>query len=97
MNVQVITTSDELRALAAGWNELATSPLHSWDWLATWWSHYGGAERQLHVLAVYDDGRVGEGLERRLVGIAPWYLEQRTSLAWLWRSLHRSPLADLSA
>jgi CelD/BcsL family acetyltransferase involved in cellulose biosynthesis len=75
MNVQIIATSDELRALAAGWNELTTSPFHSWDWLATWWSHYGGAERQLHVLAVYDDGRVGERRERRLVGIAPWYLD----------------------
>jgi CelD/BcsL family acetyltransferase involved in cellulose biosynthesis len=93
MSVQLVTTSGELRALAAEWNALTTSPFHSWDWLATWWTHYGAAghrqrdregvltaeravERQLYILAVYEDRYVRENCEGRLIGIAPWYLDR---------------------
>jgi GNAT acetyltransferase-like protein len=46
MNVQRITASDGLCALQADWNALASSPFHSWEWLATWWKHYGSAQRK---------------------------------------------------
>src|SRR5690606_36144268 len=61
------------------WNILAAGePMRSWDWLATWWKHYGNSsERELHVLALYDETDDGTG---PLVGIAPWYLENGTAL-----------------
>jgi CelD/BcsL family acetyltransferase involved in cellulose biosynthesis len=70
LTTRLITTGEELAALEAPWNALADGePLRSWDWLATWWKHYGQqGERELHVMAVYD----GE----TLVGIAPWYVER---------------------
>jgi hypothetical protein len=68
MMFRLITTFDDLCALQAEWNELSgDSPFRSWDWLATWWKHYGAvkrrrrderadyqSQRQLHVVAVYD-------------------------------------------
>ncbi len=77
MNVRPITSQGDLAALEPAWNRLANGmPLRSWDWLATWWRHYGqpgrdarGAGRWLYVLAVEDEA--GE-----LVGIAPWYLDR---------------------
>lgn len=91
MTVQVITTLDELHALEPAWNALCgESPFRSWDWLATWWKHYGGrrrqrdqhaernVERQLHVLAVYDDDitQNTDVNDRQLIGIAPWFLDR---------------------
>jgi CelD/BcsL family acetyltransferase involved in cellulose biosynthesis len=71
------------------------SPFRSWDWLATWWKHYatGGRrkrddsdgssshrnERQLYVLAVFDELKSGHPSTEhasRLVGIAPWFLDR---------------------
>jgi CelD/BcsL family acetyltransferase involved in cellulose biosynthesis len=67
-------------------------PLRSWDWLAIWWKHYGSVarrdadhsndqptERKLRVLAVYRDALntpSGEKGCRKLVGIAPWFLDR---------------------
>jgi hypothetical protein len=91
MTVQVITTLDELIGLEPAWNALSgESPFRSWDWLATWWKHYGGghrqrdqyaeraSERQLHVLAVYgDDVTQSTGVnDCQLIGIAPWFLDR---------------------
>lgn len=91
MHVERITTWSELAALEQEWNALADGmPFRGWDWLATWWKHYGSVaganrdqqhdprgERQLYVLAVYTDADlcVHESA-RRLVGIAPWYLDR---------------------
>ena len=93
MSVERITNWNDLTALEAAWNELAARmPLRSWDWLATWWKHYGSKDgetesandRQLYVLAVYDD--TGHDAPR-LVGIAPWFLDRSTIkgnvLKWL--------------
>jgi CelD/BcsL family acetyltransferase involved in cellulose biosynthesis len=69
MYVERITTWHELATLESEWNALAGEiPFRSWDWLATWWKHYGSDEcregvrnvepkndKQLFVLAVYDD------------------------------------------
>jgi hypothetical protein len=93
MSVQLVTTWDELRALETEWNALAATPFHSWDWLATWWKHYGRAgrprrdrhddranrrrvARQLYVLAVYDPAAEDTIGSRRLVGVAPWFLDR---------------------
>jgi CelD/BcsL family acetyltransferase involved in cellulose biosynthesis len=100
MTVELITTWDGLSALEAPWQALAGgAPLRSWDWLATWWKHYGAAsrnerdataERQLYVLAVFDDSHAktnhGNG-QRALMGVAPWYLDRTimtgSVLRWL--------------
>lgn len=90
MTVQVITTLQELHTLEAAWSELGSAtPFRSWDWLATWWKHYGAAgrrqkerngeqstERQLYVLAIYDDSDRAQENERRLIGVAPWFLDR---------------------
>jgi CelD/BcsL family acetyltransferase involved in cellulose biosynthesis len=79
MNVQIVTTWEELAALELPWRALDGGlPFRSWDWLATWWKHYGGAERQLYLLAVYDDDDHGngDGNQSRLLGVAPWYLDR---------------------
>jgi CelD/BcsL family acetyltransferase involved in cellulose biosynthesis len=75
LTTRVITTTADLAALAVPWNILAAgAPMRSWYWLATWWKHYGtSANRELHVLAVYDDAESGS---ESLVGIAPWYIER---------------------
>jgi hypothetical protein len=92
MRVEIVRTFEELRGLERAWNELSgDSPFRSWDWLATWWKHYGsvkrrqrddsprpGVDRQLHVLAVYEDETRSQTarVEPRLVGVAPWYLDR---------------------
>ncbi len=89
MQVQRITSWAELAALEMEWNTLAAGmPLRSWDWLATWWKHYGGCEfglsanalsrnRELFVLAVYREPTFKHGGPmRELVGIAPWYIDR---------------------
>jgi CelD/BcsL family acetyltransferase involved in cellulose biosynthesis len=67
---RLITTDAELAVLEQPWNELAGGePLRSWDWLATWWKHYGKlGDRRLHVVAVFDD--------EQLIGVAPWYVDR---------------------
>jgi CelD/BcsL family acetyltransferase involved in cellulose biosynthesis len=87
MQVKHITSWQELASLEADWNAIADgNPFRSWDWLATWWKHYGKIEsaavdnvsageqnndRQLYVLAVFDDSEA-----QRLIGVAPWYLDR---------------------
>jgi CelD/BcsL family acetyltransferase involved in cellulose biosynthesis len=90
MTVRLISTQEDLFALEADWNALAGNmPLRSWDWLAAWWKHYERGEssderagdRQLYVLGVY------HGATRKLIGIAPWYLDRSlvkgNMLRWL--------------
>lgn len=93
MLVQRITTWHELLAIEPHWNALASEvPFRTWDWLATWWKHYGleptksaaqrprACDRQLCVLAVYREPLpTDESVASQLIGIAPWYIE-RTKL-----------------
>jgi hypothetical protein len=91
MHVEQITTWDALVALQHDWNALAGDmPFRSWDWLATWWKHYGNvvprdgerdggrsSDRQLYVLAIFADADPSTNYaSRRLVGVAPWYLDR---------------------
>lgn len=74
LTTHLITARADLAALETPWNILAAGePMRSWNWLATWWKYYGTIEnRELHVLAIYDEDDDGKG---PLVGIAPWYIE----------------------
>jgi len=80
MRTQLIRRTDELEAIADQWRGLTLpSPLQSPDWLIPWWQVYGGGNRELAVLAVYEN-------DGRLVGLCPWYVETRPtgrSLRWL--------------
>jgi CelD/BcsL family acetyltransferase involved in cellulose biosynthesis len=74
MYVESVTTADALADLASDWNALSRGvPFRSFDWLETWWRHYGAREasattlRRLQVLVVRDHNQV--------VGIAPWFVE----------------------
>ena len=70
-------------------------PFRSWDWLATWWKHYGDASSAMRrienfiVLAVYADARrcARATVRGSSLGIAPWYLDrtaiQGNVLRWL--------------
>lgn len=89
MQVQRITSWVDLTALEMEWNTLSAGmPLRSWDWLATWWKHYGGCDfsladnasspnGELFVLAVYREPTFKHGGPvRELIGIAPWYIDR---------------------
>jgi CelD/BcsL family acetyltransferase involved in cellulose biosynthesis len=91
MHVERINTWHELVELERDWNALAGDhPFHSWDWLAGWWKHYGDGvdvtderdgeapgDRRLYVLSVFDDAPVkADAKGRRLIGVAPWYLDR---------------------
>jgi CelD/BcsL family acetyltransferase involved in cellulose biosynthesis len=63
-------------------------PLRSWDWLATWWKHYGAinlerqvsgtqrAERQLYVAVCSISKSDTDANESKIIGIAPFYLDR---------------------
>jgi hypothetical protein len=88
MSVDRITTWEELCALQTEWNALAgDSPFRTWDWLATWWKHYGSdstdntshnesPRRRLFVFAAFKESNDSANNERRLIGVAPWYIER---------------------
>jgi CelD/BcsL family acetyltransferase involved in cellulose biosynthesis len=77
MRVSRISEYDQLADLASEWNVLARGvPFRTWNWMATWWRHYGSprpaaaARRELFVLAVHDAAGA-------LAGLAPWYRQVR--------------------
>jgi CelD/BcsL family acetyltransferase involved in cellulose biosynthesis len=87
MKIQQITNWEELCRLQSPWNAISGSqPMRSWDWLATWWKHYGSpdpaaagasnqpGEHQLFVLSVYDETAASDD-DAELIGIAPWFLD----------------------
>lgn len=72
--VQPITDVATLAQLAPVWEAIAGGvPFREPTWLLTWWRHYGEAlaaaprAPKLFALAVEQEGR--------LVGLAPWYIE----------------------
>ena len=74
MTVRLITTATDLEPLQAVWNRLADgNPFRSFDWLTSWWKHYGSMMgRELFVLEV-------TGADGQTIGIAPWYIEHSTT------------------
>jgi CelD/BcsL family acetyltransferase involved in cellulose biosynthesis len=68
-------TFTELAPHAARWNDLSGEiPFRRWEWLESWWRHYGldmdgtTREKQLLLLAVREGNKI--------VGIAPWYIHR---------------------
>jgi CelD/BcsL family acetyltransferase involved in cellulose biosynthesis len=88
MHVNFHSDLASLTPLATAWNDLADGvPFRSWEWLETWWRHYGCLEdgrpkrdHQLFVLTVWDD-------DNRLIAIAPWYRQHTRSGARVIRFL----------
>jgi CelD/BcsL family acetyltransferase involved in cellulose biosynthesis len=69
MIVRRLESCEGAASLRPAWNLLAESvPFRQWEWLSSWWQHYG-AGKQWYVLAVHDD-------DGRLAGLAPWFLHQ---------------------
>ncbi len=80
MRVVPISSPERWQAFAAPWNLLTHGvPFRGWEWLSTWWRHYG-AGRELAVLAVVDDCGT-------IVGAAPWYVEHIGSRGRVLRTL----------
>jgi hypothetical protein len=78
LSVVRFTALEELVPLADDWDRLSAGvPFRSWAWMSTWWNHYGqspgGPAKSLYVLGVFDSSK-------RLMGIAPCYLER--SIPW---------------
>jgi len=78
MQVFRFTTLDELEPYADDWDRLAGGvPFRSWEWLSSWWRHYGqddyaeDPKTRLAVLGVFDDADA-------MVGLAPWSVEFST-------------------
>ena len=79
-----ITTYDTLPATSefiSQWNELANgNPLKSYQWLATWWKHYGrcdaskDTDRELFVVVASGD-TAGEDSKAGAKAILPCYVE----------------------
>ena len=71
MHVERFSDPQSIAQLRPAWNALAEGvPFRSYEWLMSWWNHYG-ADRQLYVLGIFD--------EERLIGLAPWYCTPLTS------------------
>lgn len=71
VTAELITTHEALESLAGGWNDLlveskANSVFLTWEWVSTWLETVY-PDSPLLVVAVYDT-------DRRLIGIAPFYL-----------------------
>lgn len=80
MQVTRIATTDTLRECSASWNCLTRGvPFRSWEWLSTWWEHYG-VGRELYVLAVRDDAGT-------LLGILPLCRERSATRGRVLRLL----------
>lgn len=70
MRTQLFDSLSAIEPLASSWDELAGPiPFRRWAWLANWWREYGG-KHQLFVIAVLGDNG-------QLIGVAPWYVEDR--------------------
>ncbi|MFA5074094.1 MAG: hypothetical protein WC539_09405, partial [Nitrospirota bacterium] len=41
----------------------------SWEWMYNWWNVFRDNQKSLYIL-------VGKNPHERLIGIAPWYIEQ---------------------
>lgn len=74
MNLEVLTTLGALRRLEPEWRTLGLpTPMQSPAWLTSWWEAYGEADAacELATLALRDDAGT-------LVGLAPWYVRNRS-------------------
>lgn len=71
IDVRIVTTVAEFALLERFWDGMveqsATATCHStFEWLFTWWKYFGIGERQLLLVAAYEDNT--------LVGVGPFYV-----------------------
>lgn len=83
MKIESFTTATVFDALRAEWSELLTHVHHNrifltWEWQSTWWSAYHPGE--LWVLTIRNDAG-------QLVGLAPWFIENRVKTGRTIRSV----------
>lgn len=78
LTLERITESDALRDLREPWARVwqasaDRSPFLTWEWVTTWWDHFGAGDRLEVLLALDDDGdAVGIApLLRTQLGVAP--------------------------
>ena len=81
METRLIKDSTEFASLEPFWNqlvvEIVANTCHStFEWLFTWWKHFG-ADKQLLLIAAYENGVP--------VGLAPLYVD---TCAAGFRNLH---------
>ena len=74
LSCSIVRTPAEFAALEAPWKALFQSsarpvPFLAWEWVTTWWKHFGKAAKLLVILAKDDAGRI--------VGIAPLQIAAR--------------------
>lgn len=67
-SVDVISTLDSFYALKSAWNRLLFAserpvPFLTWEWVSTWWTHFGRGSEMFILVAKEADGEV--------IGIAP--------------------------
>jgi CelD/BcsL family acetyltransferase involved in cellulose biosynthesis len=80
MRVELLSRYEDLASLSDEWNALAgDAPLLRWEWLGSWWRHYGRGHRPF-APAVWSE-------EDELIGIAPWFLESHPALGRVVRFL----------
>jgi CelD/BcsL family acetyltransferase involved in cellulose biosynthesis len=85
INIQVIDTTEGLKALQDDWDKLLghaeyASVFSSWEWQYHWWKHYG-KHHALRILVVRNENKV--------VGILPVYIQSVTFFRFLPLSILR--------
>jgi CelD/BcsL family acetyltransferase involved in cellulose biosynthesis len=73
--VELVVDAPRFDGLREEWTALLSRSANNsltltWEWLSTWWQVYGGAERSLRVIAVWDGPR--------LIGAAPLLARHRS-------------------
>lgn len=80
MHVRLIDRFESWRSHAPTWGCLTRGvSFRTWDWLSTWWEHYGSGS-ELAVLVVVDE-------REQLVGAAPWCITPGISSGRVLRPL----------
>ncbi len=75
MSIEVLTNPSQLALIREEWNRLAKHPMSRYEWLAAWQQTFGVGHR-LHTVVVRD-------LCGSVIGIAPWYEDNRWGVVTL--------------
>jgi CelD/BcsL family acetyltransferase involved in cellulose biosynthesis len=68
LTIEQVTDVERFRSLRESWNALLqkshdNNPFLTWEWLFTWWQHYGG-DKKLRIFVIKKSGEI--------IGIAPF-------------------------
>ncbi len=81
------TSLDSLSRLAARWSELGRQvPFRTWEWLSTWWHHYGRPAPKERIAPRLSCLEVCNG-QGNTLAIAPWYGRWSPARGWVVRFL----------